>query len=137
MRRPWRIMVGAAAGCALLALAGCSCDVSSAPVSEEPGSSEMCRRLELPLDWAQQEDLSIADLVEDNSDGAKGIRGGIAFLAPGRAPDAGPFEPVLGYLAKRGAAEARTGRRRLVPPSKTVRANARKLDRFIADGGCG
>jgi hypothetical protein len=96
----------------------------------------MCRRLELPLDWAQQEHLSIADLVEDSSDGAKGIRGGIAFLAPGRAPDAGPFEPVMSYLAKRGAAEARPGRR-LVPPSKIVRANARELDRFLADGGCG
>ncbi len=119
------------------ALAGCSCGLSSNATGDASSlSSQMCDRLDMPRDALHDEGVTVEQLLTMEGKDGVGLRAMFALLQPGRATDAKPFRPVLGYLSNRWQVESYDGK---VPPDPSghVVANARKLDRFLADGGCG
>lgn len=97
----------------------------------------ICDLIGLPLESMREDETSFVDLVESPSGrGDDGLRAMIAFGVMARgAEQAGRFEPVLAFLTKRSVADSADHRD---PPRLTgaVRANARALDAFVADGGC-
>lgn len=136
VRRSWiRPLLGLAV---LAALAGCSCDISSGATDDAPlsSSSRMCERLEIPLDALRDEGVTVEELLSMKGKDGVGLRAMFALLQPGRPADAKPFRPALRYLSRRWEIESYDEK---VPrePSDDVVASARKLDRFIARGGCG
>ncbi len=125
----------------LMGAAGCG---ATRGQSDEPRSTTVpvdgvCILVEVPVETMRKHANSFAEVVEDQMGrGAdRGVSAMVAFAVLARSRDeAGEFEPVIAYLAARGAAEASASAE---PPQLTdsIRANARKLDRFLADGGCG
>jgi hypothetical protein len=135
----------AAAACTavvFLVVAGCS----AAKQSSSPGGPTttvfepalICDLIDIPLGMMSEDGTTFARLVKaPRSRSADGARAAIAFglMARGRK-QAGRYEPVLSFLQKQAAAASTSGRPdpRL---TRSIEANARKLDRFVADGGCG
>jgi len=96
----------------------------------------MCDRLELPRDALREEGVTFEELLSMEGKDGVGLRAMFALIQPGRASDAKPFRPALRYLAQRWQIESYDGNAP-PPPSNAVVSNARALDRFLADGGCG
>jgi hypothetical protein len=98
----------------------------------------ICDLIELALEPMREDGTSFVELVDSpagrQDDGTRAIVA-LGIMARGRK-QAGPFRPVLVFLARRSAASS--GSKQAAPrPTDSIRANARKLDRFVADGGCG
>lgn len=122
-------------------LASCSCGV----VRDEDGGdgtatasgSRMCQLLSVQLAALEKEGLTVEDaLTEPGKDGV-GLRAGFAFLQIDDVPGAAPYAPALRYLSARWNEESVEGKSHPAPPSAAVVDNARKLDEFLAGGGCG
>ena len=94
-----------------------------------------CDLVAVASDTMRADGVTFAELVTDRSGDvdARGLDAMIAFGLMARGPDAaGRFEPVLGHLTERSAADASD------PPrlTKAVRRNARELDLALAGRAC-
>jgi hypothetical protein len=139
-RAPGRVAVLALV--LLVGLAGCSTgehrsdrrDAATTTVFEP---QLICDLIGVPLESMRESKTSFVDLVVGPPGRADdGLRAMIAFgvLARGRQ-QAGRFEPVLGFLTERSVADS-AGHGDSPQVTAGVRANARALDRFVADEGC-
>ncbi|WP_421118941.1 hypothetical protein ACE2AJ_16475 [Aquihabitans daechungensis] len=130
------------AGALLLAGVGCSEKGSSSEAREAPSTTVfqpylICDLIDLALEPMREDGTSFVELLNSpagrKDDGTRAMVA-LGLMARGRK-QAGPFKPVLVFLAERSVAESSTGDTPHLTDS--IRANARKLDRFVADGGCG
>ena len=136
--------VGIAALVAVLLLAGCSRDGREPDAKRAATTTTfepylLCDLIDLALVDMRKDHVSFVDLLDSPSgtddDAARGIIA-LAIMARGRQ-NAGAFRPTLVFLAERSVAEISEGTGKAPRLTPAIRSNARKLDRFIADGGCG
>jgi hypothetical protein len=134
------------AWCAVLALSlasatGCGRSHSSEPVAHTPTTTEepsrFCELLVEPRKFLADEGLTFVELLTAHGVQANGVLGTIAFLSPQDVKGGNRFRPVLRFLVLRSAVEASNGSEPAPTITPAVRRNARELDRFLADGGCG
>ena len=120
-------------------LTSCSCASLATPSepSDRPGESRFCTLLAVPFGQMEERHLTVAQVLTLRGKHGVGVRAGFTFLRIDEVPGAERFRPVLRYLAKRWSAESLHGDAQPDPPSAAVIENARELDRFVADGGCG
>ena len=96
----------------------------------------VCDLIVVPLEWMQKEGQTFAEVVADPDE--LGVSAAIAFGVSARGLDrAGPFQPVIGYLARRASAATSPGNTKQPTLAPAIEKNARELDAFLADGGCG
>ena len=137
------IVVTVAAATSLWAVSACSVHSGSsgAARTDRPVPADgVCDLIAVPLDTMMKGGATFLEVVED-ADGRgadRGVSAAVAFAVLFRGQKrAGQFRPVISFLYRRGLEETSEGAGK--PPRLTpaIRANARKLDRFLADGGCG
>lgn len=126
-------------GLLLLALlAGCSCGVDRGSDGSGGGSTaRLCEIIAVPVDAMEAKGLSVEEALTEPGKTGIGVRAGFAFMRADEESGAERFRPALRYLSSRWNAESWEGEKDPAPPSAAVVANARELDRFLADGGCG
>ena len=122
------------------------CSDEKRPSDTRPGSTTtafepylICDLIDLALDPMRRDGVSFVDLLDGPSgtkdDGARAMVA-LGLMARGRK-QAGPFKPVLVFLAKRSVAESSSDAGKPPRLTELIRANAQRLDRFVADGRCG
>ncbi len=122
-------------------LASCSCEpggrgADRADRAGPSGRPGWCQLLEVPRKTLGEHGLTVEEALTLPGEQGLGIRAMFAFLQVGEASGSERFRPALGYLSERWEAESISGVSNPAAPTEAVRANARELDRFLADGGC-
>ena len=108
---------------------------STIPIKDDHDA--LCDLLEVPLSSMAAKDLTFKAVVSSPASQDRGVGAMVLLLLPKAHGDVGKFEPVLSFLAKRGALEVQDGHPTLPAASDAVVRNAAALDAFVADGGCG
>lgn len=120
-------------------VAGCSCNAVEPGDDARPTATaaEVCQHLEMPVKHLRKDGLTVEEILSAQTKEAIGMRAMIALLGPWTAARAGRFRAVLQYVADRYERESPDGAPIRPDPPVAIVENARALDRFLADGGCG
>lgn len=127
----------------LLSAVGCGTHgrvSSDARAKEKVPASGVCDLIDVPRNTMMEGGTTFTDVVEDSAGrkADRGVSAAVAFgvLARGEK-SAGRFRSVIHYLSQRAMAQTSEPPAPAPKATPAIRANARALDRFIADGGCG